>query len=275
MKKLILSVTMLAIAATTIFVACKKEEVKQAEPTKSKSSTALFKKKGAFYYACVDAAGAITYGKLGSALGPTGTAGGIVLGGVAASAWEYYWDNCTIAVPTPTPVPMPGAGFNSFSDQFEKVGYLHNKFLLSTNGMTYNNTTILTINSFVELYYDSLTSFCAIEYGIPVVDFRTTFTKASLVARLTSYEAVKAANFSTYETWINQTVNAPNQVATFLNSVITDVEALNDDNDDINAYLLTKIAAVSISTNFNQFDKDIILYSLSTFRYSNALWHGI
>ena len=154
---------MLAIAATTIFVACKKEEVKQTEPTKSKSSSTLFKKKGAFYYACVDAAGAITYGKLGSALGPTGNAGGIVLGVVAASAWEYYWDNCTIAVPTPTPVPMPGAGFNSFSDQFEKVGYLHNKLLLSTNGMTYNNTAILTINSFVELYYDSITSFCAIE----------------------------------------------------------------------------------------------------------------
>ena len=269
MKKVILSVAALLIAATSIFVACKKDEVKKkqrVENTQSKSS--LAKKKGAFYYACVDAGGAYTFGKAGAALGHIGIAGGIVLGGVATSAWQYYWDNCEIAVPTPNPLP----GFDIYQNQYEKVGYLHNAFLLQTNSMPFIGDSVRSIENFVDLYYDTLTSFCASQYNISLQSFRSTFTKSSLVDRLQSYQSV-TNNYSNLENWIGSTVNNPNQVSGYFNSVRIGIDSLNNENL-VNAYLIQKINEVSASSNFNQEDKEILLYSLSIWRFSQALWQG-
>ncbi|MFZ4796431.1 MAG: hypothetical protein ACOYMA_02995 [Bacteroidia bacterium] len=215
-------------------------------------------------YAFIDAGGAWGWGSWGSIGGPMGTALGIVVGACATSGWAFVYNNQTpskIKSPTNTEV-------TNFSNEFERVGFLHNKFLVSfinSHQQTFSNE-----EDFVNAIYIPLCTFVSLEYNIGIEEIKTSFKKTDLINLCKSYTS--ANDISDYAQIVfsnGESVNLRNEYVRIANQL--SIEHLNGINFSAN-YLNNEINNYATNNVLNEHEKLVSIYSCNILKYSLFLW---
>ncbi|MBS1615510.1 MAG: hypothetical protein JST06_05270 [Bacteroidetes bacterium] len=260
-----------------LFNSCNKQTSSVAisqNSSQQKIPYSLHKSKPWWAYALIDAGGAWTWGSRGKILGTTGIATGIVIGGVCTTAWAWYWDNSSKAKLVPSNTDTTD---NSYYNKYDQVGYLHNKFLLNTDSMSFIGDSIISVADFANAIYDTLTHFTADELNLNVQDIRSLFTKQDLIDRIQLYKdsvLSDLGNVRAFQGWIGSTATDPAQVTNFYSQTQLGIDSIGSENiTGIIAYLNQRQDWLANSSSWNSDDKEVMMYALSVWKYSSVLWH--
>jgi hypothetical protein len=228
--------------------------------------------KNGWYYAGVDAGGAWAWGSAGSALGPLGTAAGAVLGGLCTTTWAFHWENRSASIP----VNHPKDEFvNSYKSEFERCGYLHNKFceeFININQATYKST-----KEFMDEFYNPLCIMVSKEYDIDINKLKKAFPKELLIENLNNYTELSSIE-NDYKVIIKmgEIVKAKTNSTEYSNYYLTVMQALyelsNNTNFNIEEFIKNEINNVDTSKSFSEEEKIMLKNSLNVMKYSFALW---
>lgn len=231
-----------------------------------------FRPKTGWYYAGADAGGAWGWGSAGAALGPLGASAGAVLGGLCTTAWVFHWENKV----TPKPVKHPTNPFvDSFNNEHERCGYLHNKFIekfINENQAVYPNTS-----EFMTKFYDPLCEMVASEYNIKLSDLKKAFPKEELRAHIDQYTEL-ASYTDDHKTIIQmgEIVKSKSGNAKCSDYFVSVMQSLYAESEStsfkIEDFIAHQIEYVTVSKNFTSAEKSMLKDSLNVLKYSYALW---
>jgi hypothetical protein len=213
--------------------------------------------KNGWYYGGVDAGGAYGWGSAGSAAGPLGTAVGIVAGGLLTSSWAFYWDSKSFQ-PVLTNPTFPACV--SFSNNFEKVGFLHNKFIIQSSNK-YKKPIMTNETEFVNLIYNDMIDFLSVEFKLDKSILNSTFPKVNCISYLTSYNKCNNVDASVSTFIDNQLKNS-----TFGKMYVEIITTLDNNSGNLNSsisYLNSKINSINTSSSITQKDKDYANYCIN------------
>lgn len=230
------------------------------------------KEKPGIYYAVADGGGAYTWGSAGTALGPLGTACGIVLGGVCTSSWVWYWDHYKTAAPVITPKATFASGF---SDTYQQSGYNHNSEM-----RTYvNNNQVVypTAKDFVDASYTTLCQNLAKTYNLDVNKVYIAFPKNQLITELNKYnDFFVEGDIKVVIAKVADIIKAKygnDKLSSIYSKVANEVATLESTSGfDIEKYINTQIDLVNKDAKYTAEEKAITAHSLNVFKYSYALW---
>ncbi|MCZ8169673.1 MAG: hypothetical protein ACK5RV_11210 [Flavobacterium sp.] len=248
-------------------------DLNHLEPFKSELLTIEnLRPKNGWYYAGVDAGGAWGWGSAGAALGPLGASAGAVLGGLCTTTWAFHWENRM----APKPVKHPSDDFvNSFTNENERCGYLHNKFaekFINENQAVYTNA-----NDFLAKFYDPLCEMVASEYNIKLSDLKKAFPKEALRAYIDQYTEL-ASYTDDYKTIIQmgEIVKSKSGNEKCSDYYVKVMQSLYSQSESISfkiePFIENEIENVILSKKFTDEEKNSLRNSLNVLKYSYALW---
>ncbi|WP_353120828.1 hypothetical protein [Myroides odoratus] len=225
-------------------------------------------KKNGWYYAATDAAGAYGWGSAGSALGPLGTAVGIVIGGVGTSAWNWYWDQPSIVYP-------PDDKFAQHFDNLnQQVGFTHNKFIVEF--VTDNVNKFKDSTDFTTALHNSLVDKITATFSIAIQDVESIFNDKKLVSDLDKFsptfnETSDTSIFIEEIVSIVQENYKDDKIPSYFKKIL--IETANAKNLEIETFFDAKIEEVKQDKTLNELEQEIHFNALNTFKYALALWN--
>ncbi|WP_255492457.1 hypothetical protein [Myroides sp. NP-2] len=219
------------------------------------------------YYAATDAADAYVWGAAGTALGPLGTAVGIVIGGVGSSAWSWYWDQ-------PSMIYLADDKFAQHFDNLnQQVGFAHNKFIVefvNDNLNKFKNST-----DFVDTLHAPLVTKLSTSFSMSTKEVESIFDKKKLVSDLDkffkTFDELDTDIFIDNIVSIIQENYEDDKVPTYFKKVL--IETADAKDLDVETYFDKKIEEVKQNKTLNELEQEIHFNALNTFKYALALWN--
>lgn len=226
-------------------------------------------KKNGWYYAGMDAGGAIGWGATGSFFGPMGMAVGVVIGGAGTSAWNWYWDQPTMIRPSDDEFT------HNFNNINEQAGFVHNEFMIEF--VNDNIREFANSEEFVEALHKPLVMKLSESFSMPIEEVDSLYNKAKLSYDLNRFsESFDELN---EEEYINQIVSVVQEnyesdtIPNYFRKILEET-AHEKDKEYFNyeSYFNRKIKEVRENESISEFDKEIYYNFLNVFKYSYSLW---
>ena len=215
----------------------------------------------------------MSWGQLGTALGPTGTALGIVIGGVGTSAWNWYWDQPPAKKAKVSSKPFTRK-FNNF---YEKAGYVHNKFIIDF--INEKPRKFKDPKEFVDTLYEPLSQTLSKEYDVPIREVHEIFSREKLIKdvdniSVTFDESNKEVIIRTISDLISKEYGNT-KISDYISHILRETsEEADNESFDIERYINEKIERLKSDNSFDESEKEILFNSLNIYKYSYALWES-
>jgi hypothetical protein len=218
-------------------------------------------------YTVCDVLGAVQGASWCSIGGPMGTALGIVVGGTVSSGY-MFWLNHGKTIAT-NPIIITNTT-TTFLNDFEKVGYLHNKFL--TDFINNNQVDFVDEEAFINAIYLPLLNLISTEYEISLDELKIKFTKELLINHVKSTTNTNTNEISYCSQLISDNYNnnnLSNQFEIIMNQL--EVES-NKSKENGLTYINNFINNIDSISNLTDNEKSILKYSCEIAKFSFSLW---
>jgi hypothetical protein len=214
-------------------------------------------------YALRDFSGAALGFQWGTIGGPMGQSLGIVVGGCVSSGWLYMQNHDHGPQLKPASSPQ-----TSFTNDYEKAGYLHNKFLI--NFINSSNQIYTTPESYINAVYEPLCQLISIEYNITISEIQQGITKESLIQLITPMN--ENLSISEYGSLIS-TSYGNNNISSVFEGIMNGLMPIsNTSATNCLLFINSQIEKINSNQNLTDQEKEIMKYSTNILKYSFSLW---